>query len=114
MLHVYFDFFCYHDFSYDCMTDIGFLTSTLKQFLSLNILYIIHKKLQELWYRASMYTPFPSSDTETQSNSRICHITCTNISLYTIYSSRIRVYCAHLFAKLAYDKYRNNPYNIVV
>ena len=42
------DFFCYHDSSYDCMTDIGLLTSTLKQFLSLNILYMIHKKLQEL------------------------------------------------------------------
>ena len=50
MLHVYFlsIFLCYHDSSYDCMTDIGFLTSTLEQFLSLNVLYIIHKKLQEL------------------------------------------------------------------
>ena len=50
MLHVYFlsSFLCYHDSSYDCMTDIGFLTSTLEQFLSLNVLYIIHKKLQEL------------------------------------------------------------------
>ena len=26
----------------------------------------------------------------------ICHITCANISFYTIYSSRIRVYSAHL------------------
>lgn len=47
------------------------------------------------------YTPFPSSDTETRSDTRICHITYANISLYTIYSSRIWVYSAHIFLKLA-------------
>ena len=46
-------------------------------------------------------TPFPSSDTETRSNTRIWHITWASISLYTIYSGRILVYSAYLFVKLA-------------
>lgn len=64
----------------------------------------VKKNCSSFKYSASRwfnYTPFPSSDTETQSNTRICHITCANISFYTIYSSRIRVYSAYLFVKLA-------------